>query len=87
VSAVLLREPRDGILLAREALEGTDSALAAAALRDPEEQVGQALAEAIRQRRRPRRRRLLCESCGVCFDWPGELAKHRQRVHGAGEAA
>ena len=71
-------------VLAREAIELGEPVMAAAILRDVEEQIGQAQTDEIarRVRRRRRRQRALCELCGTGFDWPGELAEHRLRVHG-----
>ncbi len=80
----LLRELRGRIVLAREAVELGEPAMAATILRDLEERIGHAQGvEVARQmRRRRRRKRVLCDSCGAGFDWPGELDEHRRRVHG-----
>jgi hypothetical protein len=88
VSADLLRELREHVVFARQALELGDPAIATGVLRDLETRIGQAQAHEIaRQRRRRSRQRVACPSCGTRFGWPGELDEHERRVHADEEDA
>jgi hypothetical protein len=88
VSADLLRELREHVVFARQALELGDPAIATGVLRDLETRIGQAHAHEIaRQRRGRQRQRVACPSCGARFGWPGELDEHERRVHADEEDA